>query len=98
MKEDGGGALRRFVDDRDGERVPEQSAGFGPLAGAAEVLGQREVHGRRAETHGEAQLQGLKAHRPGQAQRQEPREEVKRGREWRTPKRRGSCVLDVVDP
>ena len=53
------GALHGLVQDRDRQRIPEQPARGLALARAAQVLGERQAHGRPAEAHREAEADRL---------------------------------------
>src|SRR6185503_16159927 len=78
VEEDRGRPLRRLVQDRGGQGIPEQPPGLRTLAGAAQPLGERDPARRTAQGRAQAETQGLSPRPPRQAQAEEAREEVER--------------------
>ncbi len=91
------GALHGLVQDRDRQRIPEQAARGLALARAAQVLGERQAHGRPAEAHREAEADRLQLDGERKPQPQQAHQQVERRYERRAVERAHAALVDPLE-
>ncbi len=96
-EEHGGGALGGLVEDRGGERIPEQPPRRCRLARAPEPFRERDVARHAPQAGAQAQAHGVQARAPGQPQGNEPGQQVPGRGQGRAVQRRPAAVVAVVD-